>query len=95
MKTEMLDLGCCHGHSVGGGHLGEVLRERIIVLLEEEKGSTDGTQLSFINDKGEFLHWGALASKLVFSSYRRMRRKQGNCQEENHLAKGSLLNWSG
>jgi hypothetical protein len=65
-----------------GYHLGKVLRERINVLLEEEKGGTEGTQLSFIYDKGEFLHGGLLASKLVFSGYRRMRRKQGRSLRE-------------
>jgi hypothetical protein len=78
-KAEVLDLGRRHRHSVRGGHLCEVLRGRINVLLEEEKGGTDGTQLSFIYDKGEFLHGGLLASKLVFSGYWWMGRKQGNC----------------
>lgn len=39
-----------------GEHFSEVLRESINVFLEEEKGGTDGTPLSFVNDKGEFLH---------------------------------------
>ncbi len=30
----------------------------IDVLLEEKKSGSDGTQLSFINDMGEILHWG-------------------------------------
>src|SRR3954471_3537516 len=66
-NAEAFDFG--HGHSLSmcGYHLGKVLRERINVLLEEEKGGTEGTQLSFIYDKGEFLHGGLLASKLVFS----------------------------
>jgi hypothetical protein len=81
-KAEALDLGRCHRRSVRDGHLCEVLRERINVLLEEEKGGTDGTQLPFIYDKGEFLHGGLLASKLVFSGYRRMRRKQGRSLRE-------------
>ncbi len=61
----MFDLRRRHGHPVRGYHLGEVFGKGINVLLEEEKGCTDGTQLSFINDKGEFLHWDASASKLV------------------------------
>ena len=31
------------------------LREVINLLLEEEKGGTDGPQLSFVHDKGELL----------------------------------------
>jgi hypothetical protein len=63
---------------VRGYHLGLVFRECINLLLEEEKGCTDGTHLSFVSDKGEFLHWGASASKLVLSDYRWMRWKQGS-----------------
>jgi hypothetical protein len=40
-----------------GEHFSEVLREGINMLLKEEKGGTDGTQLPFVNDKGELLHW--------------------------------------
>ncbi len=46
-------------------HLGEVFRKCINVLLKEVEGCTDGTQLSFVYNKGEFLHWGVSASKLV------------------------------
>jgi hypothetical protein len=52
-----------------GEHFSEVLREGINMLLEEEKGGTDGTQLSFINDKGECLHRVRSASQLVRSGY--------------------------
>jgi len=78
-KAEALDLGHLHGRSVRGYHLGEVFGKCINLLLEEEKGCTDGTQLSFVNDKGEFLHRESSASKLVLSGYRLMRRKLGNC----------------
>jgi hypothetical protein len=54
--TQVLDLGRCHGHSVLGEHLSEVLWKGINLLLQEEKGCTDGTQLPFVYDKGEFLH---------------------------------------
>jgi hypothetical protein len=63
---------------VRGYHLGLVFWKCINLLLEEEKGCTNGTQLSFVSDKGEFLHWGASASKLVLSDYRWMRWKQGS-----------------
>ncbi|GEO19039.1 hypothetical protein MAE02_67350 [Microvirga aerophila] len=43
-----------------GYHLCEVFRESVNLLLEEEKGCTDGTQLPFVNDKGEFLHGGSI-----------------------------------
>ena len=66
------------GGSVRGRHLCEVFGKCVHVLLKEKKGCTDGTQLSFVNDKGEFLHGGSSASQLVFLGYRRMRRKQGN-----------------
>jgi hypothetical protein len=60
-----------------GYHFSEVLWERIDLLLEEEKGCTDGTQLSLIKDKGEFLHVGVSASKLVLSGYGNVRQKEG------------------
>jgi hypothetical protein len=47
------------------------------MLLEEEKGCTDGTQLPFVNDKGELLHRVKSASQLIRSGYLWMRRKQG------------------
>jgi hypothetical protein len=75
----MLDLGSRHGRSVGGGHLGEVFGKGIDVLLEEQKGCTDGPQLPFVHDKGELFHWVGSASKLIFSGYPWMRQKQGNC----------------
>ena len=61
-----------------GYHFGEVLREGIDLLLEEEKGGTDGTQLPFVNDKGELLHRVVSASQLIRSGYLWMRRKQGS-----------------
>jgi hypothetical protein len=48
------------------------------MLLEEEKGGTDGTQLPFVNDKGELLHLVESASQLIRSGYLWMRRKQGS-----------------
>jgi hypothetical protein len=47
------------------------------LLLQEEKGCTNDTQLSFVNDKGELRHGIGLTSELILSSYWRMRRKQG------------------
>jgi hypothetical protein len=35
----------------------------------KEKGGTDGTQLAFINDKGERPHWVESAFQLVRSGY--------------------------
>ena len=78
-KAEALDLGHLHGRSVRGYHLGEVFRKCINLLLEEEKGYTDGPQLSFVHDKGELLHRVGSASQLVLSGYWWMRRKQGSC----------------
>ena len=69
-KAEALDLGHLHGRPVRGYHLGEVFGKCINLLLEEEKGCTDGTQLSFVNDKGELLHRVVSASKFVLSGYR-------------------------
>jgi hypothetical protein len=66
-NAETLDLGYLHGHPMLGYHLGQVFGKGIDLLLEKEKGCTDGTQLSFVYDKGEFLHGGASASKLVLA----------------------------
>ncbi|WP_262273633.1 hypothetical protein [Microvirga yunnanensis] len=73
----MFDLRHRHGHSLRGYHLGEVFGKCIHVLLEEKKGYTDGTQLSFVNDKGELIHRVESASQLICSGYLPMRRKQG------------------
>jgi hypothetical protein len=48
------------------------------LLLQEEKGCTNDTQLSFVNDKGELRHGLGLTFELILSRYWRMRRKQGN-----------------
>lgn len=77
-KAEALDLGHLHGRSVRGYHLGEVFGKCINLLLEEEKGCTDGTQLSFVHDKGELLHRVGSASKFVPSGYAYVRQKSGN-----------------
>jgi hypothetical protein len=44
-------------------HLSKVLRQRIDLLLEKEKGGSKGTQLPLINNKGEFIHLIKRASK--------------------------------
>ncbi|MBO1906335.1 hypothetical protein KHP60_14265 [Microvirga sp. 3-52] len=75
----MLDLGRRHGLFMRGYHFREVLRKGINLLLEQEKGGTDGTQLPFVNDKGELFHGIGSASELILSGYWWMRRKQGNC----------------
>ena len=77
-KAEALDLGHLHGRSVRGYHLGEVFGKCINLLLEEEKGGTDGTQLSFVHDKGELLHGVGSASKFVPSGYAYVRQKRGD-----------------
>jgi hypothetical protein len=69
-KAEMLNLGRRHGLSMRGYHFREVLRKGINLLLEQEKGGTDGTQLPVVNDKGELLHRVESASQLVRSGYR-------------------------
>jgi hypothetical protein len=48
------------------------------MLLEEEKGGTDGTQLPFVNDKGELLHLVESASQLIRLCYLWMRQNQGS-----------------
>ncbi len=55
-KAKSLDPDLRHRRSVLGDHFSKVLREGIDLLLEEEKGGTDGTQLPFVNNKGESLH---------------------------------------
>ena len=77
-KAELLNLGPCHGLTIPGDHLSKVLWKRIKLLLEEQKGCTDGPQLPFVHDKGELFHWVGSASKLIFSGYPWMRQKQGN-----------------
>jgi hypothetical protein len=37
-------------------HLGEVLGQGVDLLLQEKEGGFDGTQLPFVNNKGECLH---------------------------------------
>ena len=37
-------------------HLGEVFGQGIDLLLQEKEGGFDGTQLPFVNNKGERLH---------------------------------------
>ena len=69
VEAEPLDLGHRHRLAVLGDHLSKVLWKRINLLLEEEKGGTDGTQLPFVHDKGELLHGVVSASKLVPSGY--------------------------
>jgi hypothetical protein len=76
-NAELFDLGRRHRRSVRGDHLCKVFRKCVHLLLQEEKGCTDDTQLSFVNDKGELRHGVGLTSELILSRYWRMRRKQG------------------
>ncbi len=62
-SAELFDLRRCHGWSVLPNHLSKVLRQRIDLLLEKEKGGSKGTQLPLINNKGEFIHLIKRASK--------------------------------
>ncbi len=73
----MLDLRRCHWWSVLSDHLGKVLRESIDLLLEQEKGGLKGTQLPFINNKGEFIHLIINASKDKLQRHHSLRQKQG------------------
>jgi hypothetical protein len=75
--AELFDFGRRHGRAVPGDHLCEVFRKCVHLLLKEEKGGTNDTQLSFVNDKGELRHGVGLTSELILSRYRWMRRKQG------------------
>jgi hypothetical protein len=76
-NAELFDLGRWHRRSARGDHLGEVFRKCVHLLLKEEKGCTNDTQLSFVNDKGELRHRAGLTSELILSRYWWMRRKQG------------------
>jgi hypothetical protein len=64
-NAKLFDLGCRHGRSVRGDHLCEVFRKCVHLLLQEEKGCTNDTQLSFVNDKGELRHGVGLTSELI------------------------------
>ena len=76
-NTELFDLSGCHWRSVLPDHLSKVLRERIDLLLEKEKGGAKGTQLPFINNKGEFIHRIIRASKDKLQRHHSLRQKQG------------------
>ena len=39
-----------------GHHLRKILRQGVDLLLQEKEGGFDGTQLPFVNNKGECLH---------------------------------------
>src|SRR5215210_9379599 len=81
-KAKLFDLGRRHGRPVRGDHLCEVFRKCVHLLLKEEEGCTNDTQLSFVNDKGEIRHRVGLTSELILSRYWWMRRKQGPGFEE-------------
>jgi hypothetical protein len=76
-NAELFNLGCRHRRSVRGDHLCEVFWKCVHLLLKEEKGGTNDTQLSFVNDKGELRHGVGLTSELTRSRYWWMRQKQG------------------
>lgn len=76
-NAELFNLGGRHGRAVRGDHLCEVFRKCVHLLLEEEKGGTNDTQLSFVNDKGELRHGVGLTSELILPRYWWMRQKQG------------------
>jgi hypothetical protein len=75
--AELFDFGRRHGRSARGDHLCEIFWKCVHLLLKEEKGGTNDTQLSFINDKGELRHGVGLTSELILSRYWWMRQKQG------------------
>src|SRR4051812_2336317 len=66
-KAELFDLGCRHRRPVRGDHLCEVFRKSVHLLLKEEKGCTNDTQLSFVDDKGELRHGVGVTSELILS----------------------------
>jgi hypothetical protein len=70
---------------------GEVLRVSIDLLLEEEKGCTDGTQLSFVNHKGELLHWGASVSQLSCQANDGCGGSKAVAYERYHLTRAGIL----
>lgn len=80
-SAELLDLRRCHWRPVLPDHLGKVLRERIDLLLEKEKGGSKGTQLPFINNKGEFVHLIIIASKDKLQRHQSLRQKQGKSSD--------------
>ncbi len=45
-----------HGWPMLAQHLGEILRQGTDLLLQKKEGCSDGTQLSFVNNKGESRH---------------------------------------
>src|SRR4051812_25563777 len=51
-KAQVIELGSRHRLPMRGHHLREVFGKGVGLLLEQVKRGTDGTQLSFINDKG-------------------------------------------
>jgi hypothetical protein len=53
------------------------------LLLKEENGCTNDTQLSFVNDKGGLRHVVRLTSELILSRCWWMRRKQGTSFEKH------------
>jgi hypothetical protein len=53
---KLADLLLGHGWPMLAQHISEVLGKSIDLLLQKKEGRLDGTQLSFVNNKGEWLH---------------------------------------
>ena len=50
-----------HSWTMFAHHLSKVLRKSTDLLLQKKEGGLEGTQLSFINNKGECLHGSCLS----------------------------------
>jgi hypothetical protein len=87
-SAELIDVSFVHRAPVLPQHFGKVFGKDIDLLLQKKERRFDRTQLSLVNDKGEFFHRDPTALMSI-QGYSRMRQKQGNGRERAKSPKDS------
>ena len=77
-SAELIDVSFVHRAPVLPQHFGKVFGKDIDLLLQKKERRFDRTQLSLVDDKGEFFHRDLTAFISILSGYSCMRQKQGS-----------------
>jgi hypothetical protein len=71
-------------------HLRQILRKHIDLLLQEKERGLYCTQLSLVDDKGEFFHLFLMALNNPLSGYCNIRQKEGVSHERLYRMGASM-----
>ena len=88
--AELIDVDLIHRTPMLPQHFGKIFGKDVDLLLQKKERRSDRTQLSLVDDKGEFFHLFLMALNIPLSGYCNIRQKEGVSHKRLHRMSASM-----